>query len=101
MYSIIIFFVILFCVFFFIIYIYDYKIRINVFVYQIDVEVCVEKFDSKFEYIIVDIVNKEKVMCVVIGSRGMGFIRRIILGSISDFIFYYIFCLVVVVKMDE
>eukprot|EP00105_Crassostrea_gigas_P012252 XP_011428193.1 PREDICTED: uncharacterized protein LOC105328858 [Crassostrea gigas] len=67
----------------------------------IDAEVRVEKSDSKPEHTIVDIANKEKVTCVVTGSRGMGIIRRTILGSTSDFILHHTLCPVAVVKMDE
>lgn len=67
----------------------------------IDAEVRTEKSDSKPEHTIVDIASKEKVTCVVTGSRGMGLIRRTILGSTSDFILHHTLCPVVVVKMDE
>nr|XP_022298592.1 uncharacterized protein LOC111107608 [Crassostrea virginica] len=67
----------------------------------VEAEVRIEKTDSKPEHAIVDVANKENATCIVTGSRGMGLIRRTILGSTSDFILHHSVCPVVIVKMED
>lgn len=42
-------------------------------------------------------VKIENVDLIVIGVRGFGIVRRIIFGSVSDYVVYYIYCFVCVV----
>ncbi|XP_048738602.1 universal stress protein MSMEG_3950/MSMEI_3859-like [Ostrea edulis] len=56
---------------------------------------------EKPSHAIVEIAGKEKAQFIVTGSRGMGVIRRTILGSTSDFILHHAHCPVVVYKMDH
>lgn len=42
-------------------------------------------------------VKNENVDLIVIGVRGFGIARRIIFGSVSDYVVYYIYCFVCVV----
>ncbi|XP_062589209.1 universal stress protein MSMEG_3950/MSMEI_3859-like [Saccostrea cucullata] len=67
----------------------------------IDAEIRIEHVNGKPEYAIVDVASKENASCIVTGSRGMGLIRRTILGSTSDFILHHSSCPVVVCKMDD
>lgn len=46
--------------------------------------------------VIVVVVEKEKVNLIVIGIRGMGKFRWIFLGSVSDYVIYYVKCFVFV-----
>eukprot|EP00105_Crassostrea_gigas_P012253 XP_011428194.1 PREDICTED: uncharacterized protein LOC105328859 [Crassostrea gigas] len=65
----------------------------------IQAEVRIEKAE-KPSHGIVDIANKENARFIVTGSRGMGVIRRTILGSVSDFILHHANCPVFVYKMQ-
>ncbi|XP_061179099.1 uncharacterized protein LOC133187712 [Saccostrea echinata] len=56
------------------------------------------KTSDKPEHAIVDTAEKEKVTYIVSGSRGMGLIRRTILGSTSDFILHHAHCPVLICK---
>ncbi len=42
----------------------------------------------------IETANKEKVVMIVIGSRGAGKLRRTILGSISDYVLHNASCAV-------
>lgn len=66
---------------------------------KIQAEVRIEKAE-KPSHGIVDIANKENARFIVTGSRGMGVIRRTILGSVSDFILHHANCPVFVYKMQ-
>ncbi|XP_048738601.1 universal stress protein MSMEG_3950/MSMEI_3859-like [Ostrea edulis] len=67
----------------------------------VNAEVRIEKVDGKPEYAIVDVASQENAGCIVTGTRGMGVIRRTILGSTSDFILHHASCPVVVCKLEE
>ncbi|XP_048738604.1 uncharacterized protein LOC125653266 [Ostrea edulis] len=56
------------------------------------------KTADKPEHAIVDTADKEKVAYIVTGSRGMGLIRRTILGSTSDYIVHHAHCPVLICK---
>lgn len=68
-------------------------------IHKIQAEVRIEKAE-KPSHGIVDIANKENARFIVTGSRGMGVIRRTILGSVSDFILHHANCPVFVYKMQ-
>lgn len=57
--------------------------------------------ERKPEHAIIDKLDKEKPKYIVTGTRGMGVIRRTILGSFSDFILRHAHCPVVICKLDE
>ena len=42
--------------------------------------------------VIVDVARKEKATMAIMGTRGMGTIRRTVLGSVSDFVLHHIHC---------
>lgn len=57
------------------------------------------KFISDFEKpgeFIVEMATREKASYIVMGTRGLGKIRRTILGSVSDFVVHHAHCPVVV-----
>lgn len=57
------------------------------------------KFVSDFEKpgeFIIDVATREKACYIVMGTRGLGKIRRTILGSVSDFVVHHANCPVVV-----
>lgn len=57
------------------------------------------KFISDFEKpgeLIVDVATREKASYIVTGTRGLGKIRRTMLGSVSDFVVHHANCPVVV-----
>lgn len=66
---------------------------------QVQAEVRLEKAE-KPSHGIIEIADKEKARFIVTGSRGMGVIRRTILGSVSDFILHHAHCPVFVYKMQ-
>jgi nucleotide-binding universal stress UspA family protein len=49
--------------------------------------------------VIISVANEEKVNMIVMGTRGMGKIRRTILGSVSDYVIHHSPCPVVVCRM--
>uniref|UniRef100_A0A8W8LZS6 UspA domain-containing protein n=1 Tax=Magallana gigas TaxID=29159 RepID=A0A8W8LZS6_MAGGI len=62
---------------------------------SVDIQI---KTSDKPEHSIVDLAEKLKVTYIVSGSRGMGVIRRTILGSTSDFILHHAHCPVLICK---
>lgn len=58
------------------------------------------KTSDKPEHSIVDTADKLKVTYIVSGSRGMGVIRRTILGSTSDFILHHAHCPVLICRCE-
>ncbi|XP_061178725.1 universal stress protein MT2085-like [Saccostrea echinata] len=67
---------------------------------QVNPEIRVERVDTKPEHAIVDIAHKENAKFIVTGTRGVGVIRRTVLGSTSDFIMHHARCPVVICNMD-
>ncbi len=47
---------------------------------------------------LVDKANDEKVDLIVMGTRGMGTIKRTIMGSVSDHVIHHAHCPVVVCR---
>lgn len=70
-------------------------------IFQIEVEIRIEKVDLKPEYAITEFIKEAKPKFVVTGTRGVGVIRRTILGSTSDFILHHVCCPVVICNMDD
>jgi nucleotide-binding universal stress UspA family protein len=57
------------------------------------------KFISDFEKpgeFIVNVAAREKANYVVMGTRGLGKIRRTIMGSVSDYVVHHSICPVIV-----
>jgi nucleotide-binding universal stress UspA family protein len=50
---------------------------------------------------IVELAEELKVGLVVVGSRGLGGIRRALMGSVSDSVVRYAHCMVLVVRKEE
>ena len=70
-------------------------------IFQIEVEIRIERVDLKPEYAITEFIKEAKPKFVVTGTRGVGVIRRTILGSTSDFILHHVCCPVVICNMDD
>ena len=49
-------------------------------------------FSSKPGELIVHTSNEEKAMMIVVGCRGLGKVRRTILGSVSDYVLHHATC---------
>ena len=47
---------------------------------------------------IVDLAKKENAHMVVMGTRGMGTVRRTLMGSVSDFVVHHAHCPVVICR---
>jgi nucleotide-binding universal stress UspA family protein len=54
------------------------------------------KFGTRPGEAIVDISRAEEVSLIVIGTRGLGTLRRTILGSVSDYVLHHANCPVIV-----
>ena len=68
------------------------------FLFQIECKVLLSDFDRSPGHFIVDSANKEKAGLIVMGTRGMGKIRRTIMGSVSDYVVHHAHCPVMVCK---
>jgi len=55
-------------------------------------------FSGRPGEIIIDVANEEKVAMIVMGTRGLGTVRRTILGSVSDYVVHHSGCPVVVCR---
>ena len=55
-------------------------------------------FSGRPGEVIVDVANEEKVSMIVMGTRGLGTVRRTILGSVSDYVVHHATCPVVVCR---
>ena len=55
-------------------------------------------FGTKPGEIIVDMAEKESASMVVMGTRGLGKIRRTLLGSVSDYVVHHCGCPVLVCR---
>ncbi|CAL1541871.1 unnamed protein product [Lymnaea stagnalis] len=51
--------------------------------------------------VVVKVANEEKAHLIVIGSRGMGTIRRTLIGSVSDYVMHHAHVPVLVCKHPE
>jgi len=51
--------------------------------------------------VIVKVANEEKAGLIVLGSRGMGTIRRTLLGSVSDYVMHHAHVPVLVCKQES
>ncbi len=51
--------------------------------------------------VIVNVANEEKANMIVMGTRGMGKIRRTLLGSVSDYVVHHAACPVVICRLTE
>lgn len=50
---------------------------------------------------IVHVAEKESCDIIITGSRGMGMIRRTILGSVSDYVLHHAHCPVLICKHED
>jgi nucleotide-binding universal stress UspA family protein len=50
---------------------------------------------------VVHIAEDEKASMIVMGTRGLGTIRRTILGSVSDYVVHHSICPVLVCHLDK
>jgi nucleotide-binding universal stress UspA family protein len=55
-------------------------------------------FSGRPGEIIVETANEEKAIMIIMGTRGMGTLRRTILGSVSDYVVHHAHCPVVVCR---
>jgi len=51
---------------------------------------------SRANEFIVELAKKEKCSMIIIGSRGMGLLRRTLLGSVSEYVLHHAHCPVVI-----
>jgi nucleotide-binding universal stress UspA family protein len=51
--------------------------------------------------LIVEVANKEGVVMIVIGSRGLGVLRRTLMGSVSQYVLHHAHCPVVVITQQH
>jgi len=51
--------------------------------------------------VVVNVANEEKADMIVMGTRGMGKIRRTILGSVSDYVVHHASCPVVICRHKD
>ena len=63
---------------------------------QVKVTVFTE-FATAGEFV-VRVASEEKAKMVVMGTRGMGTIRRTILGSVSDYVVHHAHCPVLIAR---
>lgn len=64
----------------------------------ISIKVLLSDFDRNPGHFICDIASKENVGLVVMGCRGLGKIRRTLMGSVSDYVVHHAHCPVTVVR---
>lgn len=50
--------------------------------------------------VVINVAQEEKADIIVMGTRGMGKIRRTILGSVSDYVVHHATCPVVVCRQQ-
>ena len=55
------------------------------------------EFSSPGEFV-VKVAEEEKAAMIVMGTRGMGTIRRTILGSVSDYVVHHAHCPVLIAR---
>ena len=55
------------------------------------------EFASPGEFV-VKVAEEEKAAMIVMGTRGMGTIRRTILGSVSDYVVHHAHCPVLIAR---
>ena len=55
-------------------------------------------FSGKPGEVIVDLATEEKASMIVMGTRGLGTIRRTLMGSVSDYVVHHAHCPVVVCR---
>jgi nucleotide-binding universal stress UspA family protein len=55
-------------------------------------------FSGKPGEVIVDLAMEEKASMIVMGTRGLGTIRRTLMGSVSDYVIHHAHCPVVVCR---
>lgn len=70
------------------------------YVFQIEAEFKIESAE-KPGHAIVDTATKTDAAFIVTGTRGMGKIRRTILGSVSDFVVHHAPCPVLVCRHKD
>ena len=58
----------------------------------------ISNFHSHPGQFVVESANKEKVGMIVMGTRGLGTVRRTIMGSVSDYVVHHAHCPVVVCR---
>jgi nucleotide-binding universal stress UspA family protein len=50
--------------------------------------------------VLVSVANENKAELIITGTRGVGTIRRTILGSVSDYVVHHAHCAVVTVRKN-
>lgn len=55
-------------------------------------------FSSKPGEVIIDVAKEEKASMIVMGTRGLGTLRRTIMGSVSDYVVHHSHCPVVIYR---
>ena len=55
-------------------------------------------FDNQPGHVIVNKANEEHAQMVVMGTRGMGAVRRTLMGSVSDYVVHHAHCPVLICR---
>ncbi len=71
-----------------------------VFVQENDVKFRMEG-GMKPGHVVVQAAADEKATMIVMGTRGMGTVRRTILGSVSDYVMHHAHCPVIVCRRNK
>lgn len=75
--------------------------QLNFFSQQCDGVKMRKEGGMKPGHVVVKAANDEKANMVVMGTRGMGVVRRTILGSVSDYVVHHAHCPVVICRRSE
>ena len=57
-------------------------------------------FNNRAGEALVDVAKEKKPLMVVMGTRGMGTMRRTILGSVSDYVLHHAHCPVMIYRTE-
>lgn len=85
----------------------SHNIIISIYIVSGFVRIQVENVQSRCEgglkpgQVIVSVAAEEKATMIVMGTRGMGVIRRTILGSVSDYVIHHSSCPVIICRFQE
>ena len=75
-----------------------YHNYVNIIWFQVEGSVVISDFDRNPGHFLCETATKEKVGLLVLGTRGLGTIRRTIMGSVSDYVVHHAHCPVTVFR---
>ena len=85
---------------------YTHRLVYGFYIYLPIVPCCIQITDVQMRaegglkpgQVLCSVATEEKAVMIVMGTRGMGKVRRTILGSVSDFVIHHACCPVVVCR---